>query len=239
MAAWTNMLLFGATGPLKTPTGTCATALESLDIACDSIRSRNVKVAVVGGTDDLQEELSTEFSNMKATMVAQQELAKGYLPSQMSRPTASSRAGFVESAGCGIQIVMSAELALQMGLPIYAVVAHTQLAGDGVGRSVPAPGQGILTAARETHAAAQSPLLDLQYRRSRLERELATIEEWRQSQYANTSPASGVGRRPRTTRWSSRKRLAEKQVPNGCGMATSASSIHPSHPCEPPWQCGG
>ncbi|KAH8167434.1 hypothetical protein CIB48_g833 [Xylaria polymorpha] len=192
MAAWTNMLLFGATGPLKTPTGTCATALESLDIACDSIRSRNVKVAVVGGTDDLQEELSTEFSNMKATMVAQQELAKGYLPSQMSRPTASSRAGFVESAGCGIQIVMSAELALQMGLPIYAVVAHTQLAGDGVGRSVPAPGQGILTAARETHAAAQSPLLDLQYRRSRLERELATIEEWRQSQYANTSPASGV-----------------------------------------------
>ncbi|KAI0185020.1 hypothetical protein EV127DRAFT_373822 [Xylaria flabelliformis] len=190
MAAWTNMLLFGATGPLKTPTGTCATAIESLDIACDSIRSRSVKVAVVGGTDDLQEELSTEFSNMKATMVAQQELAKGFLPSQMSRPTASSRAGFVESAGCGVQIVMSAELALQMGLPIYAVVAHTQLAGDGVGRSVPAPGQGILTAARETPAAAQSPLLDFQYRRSRLEREFAIIEEWRQSHYAGTLPTS-------------------------------------------------
>ncbi|KAI0468362.1 putative fatty acid synthase alpha subunit FasA [Xylaria cf. heliscus] len=190
MAAWTNMLLFGATGPLKTPTGTCATAIESLDIACDSIRSRNVKVAVVGGTDDLQEELSTEFSNMKATMVAQKELAKGFLPSQMSRPTASSRAGFVESAGCGVQIVMSAELALQMGLPIYAVVAHTQLAGDGVGRSVPAPGQGVLTAARETHAAAQSPLLDFHYRRSRLERELALIEEWRQSQYDGTLPTS-------------------------------------------------
>ncbi|KAI3331981.1 putative fatty acid synthase alpha subunit FasA [Xylariaceae sp. AK1471] len=186
MAAWTNMLLFGATGPLKTPTGTCATAIESLDIACDSIRSRSVKVALVGGTDDLQEELSTEFSNMKATMVAQQEIAKGFLPSQMSRPTASSRAGFVESAGCGVQIVMSAELALQMGLPIYAIVAYTQLAGDGVGRSVPAPGQGILTAARETHAASQSPLLDFHYRRSRLEQEFAMIEEWRLSQYAGT-----------------------------------------------------
>ncbi|KAJ3579754.1 hypothetical protein NPX13_g812 [Xylaria arbuscula] len=184
MAAWTNMLLFGATGPLKTPTGTCATAIESLDVACESIRSRNVKVAVVGGTDDLQEELSTEFSNMKATMVAQQELAKGYLPSQMSRPTATSRAGFVESAGCGVQLVMSAELAIQMGLPIYGVVAYTQLAGDGVGRSVPAPGKGVLTAARESPAALQSPLLDFRYRRSKLEQELAIIEEWRLSQYA-------------------------------------------------------
>ncbi|KAI3333105.1 putative fatty acid synthase alpha subunit FasA [Ustulina deusta] len=189
MAAWTNMLLFGATGPLKTPTGTCATAVESLDIACDSIRSRGVKVALVGGTDDLQEELSTEFSNMKATMVAQQEIAKGFLPSQMSRPTASSRAGFVESAGCGVQIVMSAELALQMGLPIYGVVAYTQMAGDGVGRSVPAPGKGILTAAREAHGASQSPLLDFHYRRSKLEQEFATIEEWRLSQYAGTPDA--------------------------------------------------
>ncbi|KAI8628005.1 putative fatty acid synthase alpha subunit FasA [Xylariaceae sp. FL1651] len=186
MAAWTNMLLFGATGPIKTPTGTCATAVESLDNACEGIRSRHIKAALVGGTDDLQEELSTEFSNMKATMVAEQEIAKGFLPSQMSRPTASSRAGFVESAGCGIQIVMSAELALQMGLPIYAIVAYTQLAGDGVGRSVPAPGQGILTAARETQAASQSPLLNFPYRRSRLEQEIAAIEGWRQSQLAGT-----------------------------------------------------
>ncbi|KAI0412189.1 putative fatty acid synthase alpha subunit FasA [Xylaria grammica] len=193
MAAWTNMLLFGATGPLKTPTGTCATAVESLDIACDSIRSRGVKVALVGGTDDLQEELSTEFSNMKATMVSQQELAKGFLPSQMSRPTASSRAGFVESAGCGVQIVMSAELALEMGLPIYGVVAYTQLAGDGVGRSVPAPGKGVLTAAREASAASQSPLLDFHYRRSKIEQELATIEEWRASQYASGPDASHTG----------------------------------------------
>ncbi|KAI0523889.1 putative fatty acid synthase alpha subunit FasA [Xylaria bambusicola] len=189
MAAWTNMLLFGATGPLKTPTGTCATAIESLDVACESIRSRSVKVAIVGGTDDLQEELSTEFSNMKATMVAQQELAKGYLPSQMSRPTATSRAGFVESAGCGVQIVMSAELALQMGLPIYGVVAYTQLAGDGVGRSVPAPGKGVLTAARESPGALQSPLLDFRYRRSKLEDEFAMIEEWRLSQYAGAQNA--------------------------------------------------
>jgi len=184
------MLLFGATGPIKTPTGTCATSVESLDIACEDIRSRRVKVAIVGGVDGLEEEPSTEFSNMKATMVAQKELAKGFLPSEMSRPMVPSRAGFVESQGAGVQIVMSAELALQMGLPIYGVIAYSQMAGDGVGRSVPAPGQGVLTAARETPTASQSPLLDLQYRRSRLEQEMATIEAWRLSQLAGTSQAS-------------------------------------------------
>ncbi|KAI1179931.1 putative fatty acid synthase alpha subunit FasA [Nemania sp. FL0916] len=192
MAAWTNMLLFGASGPIKTPTGTCATSVESLDNACESIRSRRVKVALVGGTDDLQEEVSYEFSNMKATAIGDQELAKGFLPSQVSRPTASSRAGFVESEGCGVQIVMSAELALQMGLPIYAVVAYTQMAGDGVGRSVPAPGQGVLTAARETPTAWQSPFLDLKYRQSRLEHDIATIEGWRLSQLGDASVKIGA-----------------------------------------------
>ncbi|KAK9424304.1 putative beta-ketoacyl-[acyl-carrier-protein] synthase I [Seiridium unicorne] len=187
MAAWTNMLLFGATGPIKTPTGTCATAIESLDNACEGIRSRRVKVALVGGTDDLQEEVSHEFTNMKATVVAEEEIAKGFLPAQMSRPMTSSRAGFVESAGCGVQIVTSAELALQMGLPIYCVVAYSQMAGDGVGRSVPAPGQGIMTAARETAAAAQSPLLDLGYRRSKLERDLETMEGRRLPPLADTT----------------------------------------------------
>ncbi|ETS77644.1 hypothetical protein PFICI_09706 [Pestalotiopsis fici W106-1] len=191
MAAWTNMLLFGATGPIKTPTGTCATSVESLDNACEGIRSRRVKVALVGGTDDLREEVSHEFSNMKATMMGDAELAKGFLPSQTSRPTASSRAGFVESGGCGVQIVMSAELALEMGLPIYAVVAYTQMAGDSIGRSVPAPGKGVLTAARELPLAIQSPLLDTKYRRSRLEHEIATIEHWRLSQLAGTSLTGG------------------------------------------------
>ncbi|KAK0628755.1 putative fatty acid synthase alpha subunit FasA [Bombardia bombarda] len=193
MAAWTNMLLFGATGPIKTPTGTCATSVESLDNACEGIKSRRVKVALVGGTDDLQEEVAHEFSNMKATMVSEAETAKGYLPSQMSRPTASSRAGFVESAGCGVQIVMSAELALRMGLPIYAIVAYTQMAGDNVSRSVPAPGQGVLTAARESPAATRSPLLDIHYRRSRLEQELAFIEVWKRAQLASSTSAHSKG----------------------------------------------
>jgi fatty acid synthase subunit alpha, fungi type len=184
MAAWTNMLILGAAGPIKTPSGTCATAVESLDTACEAILSGHAKAAIVGGVDDFGEEASHEFSNMKATSHAEEETAKGRLPSEMSRPTATSRAGFMEAAGCGVQIVMSAELALEMNVPIHGVIAYSQLAGDGVGRSIPAPGQGVLTAAREASAAARSPLLDLHYRRERLDEQLAEIRVWRQAKLA-------------------------------------------------------
>ena len=59
----------------------------------------------------------------------------------------------------GMQILMDAALAVQMGVPIYAVVALTNTATDGEGRSVPAPGQGILTTAREARRTFESPVL--------------------------------------------------------------------------------
>jgi fatty acid synthase subunit alpha len=190
MAAWTNMLIFGASGPIKTPTGTCATAVESLDSACEAIQSRRVRVALVGGVDDFAEEMSHEFANMKATSNGKNETEAGSLPSEMSRPMATSRAGFMESAGCGVQIVMTAELALEMGLPIYGIVAYTQLAADGVGRSLPAPGQGVLTAAKEAPSTAESPLLSLPYRRAKLQEDLAEIDRWRISQRDTMLPSS-------------------------------------------------
>ncbi|EKG22538.1 Beta-ketoacyl synthase [Macrophomina phaseolina MS6] len=112
--AWSNMLLLSSAGPIRSPSGTCATAIESLDIACEALRTGGAKMAIVGGTDDFQEELSYEFGNMKATASSVAEMAAGRLPREMSRPTASSRAGFVESAGCGVQILMTAELALKV-----------------------------------------------------------------------------------------------------------------------------
>lgn len=179
IGAWTNMLLMASSGPIKSPSGTCATAVESLDIGCEAILNGKAKMAIVGGSDDFQEEMSCEFGNMNATCSSEDQLGADRLPSEMSRPMTSSRGGFVESAGCGVQIVMNAELALEMGLPIYAVVAYTQMAGDKVGRSVPAPGQGLLTAAREACGARDSPILDLNYRRSNLREIVADIERWR------------------------------------------------------------
>ncbi|PYI04677.1 hypothetical protein BO78DRAFT_347251 [Aspergillus sclerotiicarbonarius CBS 121057] len=177
MDAWANMLLMGAAGPIKSPSGTCATAIESLDTACEGIQSGKVKIALVGGTDDLQEEMSYEFANMKATANTVEELERGRTPREISRPTASSRAGFVESAGCGVQLLMTAQLALEMGVPIYGIVAYSQMAGDKIGRSVPAPGKGILTAAREATAASLSPLLDVQFRQKQFEQMRAQIQQ--------------------------------------------------------------
>ena len=184
IGAWTNMLLLASTGPIKSPVGTCATAVESLDIGCEAIRSGRAKVAFVGGSDDFQEEMSYEFANMKATASAVEHLKAGRLPSEMSRPTTSSRQGFVESAGAGVQMIMNAELALKMGLPVYAIITHTQMAGDGIGRSVPAPGQGVLTAARESPDASSSPLLDLDSRRAQLFSIISDTESLRQQRLA-------------------------------------------------------
>ena len=179
VGAWTNMLLMASSGPIKSPSGTCATAVESLDVGCEAIQTGKAKMAIVGGSDDFQEEMSTEFGSMKATASSDEQTAMDRLPSEMSRPMTTSRSGFVESAGCGVQVIMNAELALEMGLPIYAIVAYTQMAGDKVGRSVPAPGRGLLTAAREARGAQDSPVLDLDYRKDNLREIVADIEKWR------------------------------------------------------------
>lgn len=70
-----------------------ATALQSLEIACDTILSGKAKVMIAGGFDDISEEGSFEFANMKATSNAETEFAMGREPDEMSRPATSSRAG--------------------------------------------------------------------------------------------------------------------------------------------------
>ena len=55
IAAWVNMLIMSSNGPIRTPVGACATAIESLDNAYDLIISGKAKLCLVGGVDDLQE----------------------------------------------------------------------------------------------------------------------------------------------------------------------------------------
>ena len=182
VGAWVNMLVLGSTGPIKSPVGACATSIESLDIGCETIITGKADMCFVGGTDDFNEELSQEFANMEATSNSHDEFSKGRTPTEMSRPTASTRAGFMESQGAGVQIIASAELALKMGLPIYGIVASTALASDKIGRSVPAPGQGILTNAREVSSLYPSPLLDINYRRSQIEHATNELHNWHNMQ---------------------------------------------------------
>ncbi|GAD95795.1 fatty acid synthase alpha subunit FasA, putative, partial [Paecilomyces variotii No. 5] len=182
MSAWVNMLLLSSTGPIKTPVGACATAVESVDIGYETIVEGKARVCFVGGFDDFQEEGSYEFANMKATSNAEDEFAHGRTPQEMSRPTTTTRSGFMESQGCGMQVIMSAQLALDMGVPIYAILGLTTTATDKIGRSVPAPGQGVLTTARENPGKFPSPLLDIKYRRRQLELRKNQIKQWQESE---------------------------------------------------------
>jgi len=182
MSAWVNMLLMSSTGPIKTPVGACATAVESIDIGYETIVEGKARVCFVGGFDDFQEEGSYEFANMKATSNAEDEFAHGRTPREMSRPTTTTRNGFMESQGCGMQVIMSAQLALEMGVPIYGIIGLTATATDKTGRSVPAPGQGILTTARENPAKFPSPLLDIKYRKRQLDMRKKQIKQWQESE---------------------------------------------------------
>jgi fatty acid synthase subunit beta len=106
-------------------TYTSATALQSLEIASDTILSGKAKVMIAGGFDDISEEGSYEFANMKATSNAETEFAMGREPTEMSRPATTSRAGFMEAQGTGVHIVMSAKTALELGAPIRGILAFT------------------------------------------------------------------------------------------------------------------
>ena len=180
MSAWVNMLLLSSSGPIRTPVGACATSLESLDLGVDTIISGKAKFCLVGGFDDMTEGTSFEFANMKATVNAEQEFLKGRSPKEMSRPATTTRGGFVESHGCGLQVITTAELALTMGLPVYGVIAWTGTASDKISRSVPAPGSGILTNVREDTSGPLPPLFNLQTRRRRLELRRKQIEDFRE-----------------------------------------------------------
>jgi fatty acid synthase subunit alpha len=182
MSAWVNMLLMSSTGPIKTPVGACATAVESIDIGYDTIVEGKARVCFVGGFDDFQEEGSYEFANMKATSNAEDEFSHGRTPKEMSRPTTTTRNGFMESQGCGMQVIMDAKLALDMGLPIYGVLGFTATATDKIGRSVPAPGKGVLTTAREQASKFPSPLLDIKYRKRQMDLRRKQIKQWQESE---------------------------------------------------------
>jgi len=63
-----------------------------LEIACDTILSGKVELMVAGGFDDISEEGSYEFANMKVTSNAETEFAMGCEPTETSHP-AMTRAG--------------------------------------------------------------------------------------------------------------------------------------------------
>jgi fatty acid synthase subunit alpha, fungi type len=85
--------------------GACATAVQSVEVGVDTIQSGKAKIVFVGGYDDFGEEGSYEFAQMKATSNSAEEVDAGREPREMSRPASSTRSGFMEAHGAGVQVL--------------------------------------------------------------------------------------------------------------------------------------
>ncbi|KAJ1821790.1 fatty acid synthase alpha subunit Lsd1 [Coemansia sp. RSA 2675] len=189
--AWVNMLLISSAGPVKPVVGACATSVLSIDAAIETIQSGKAKVMIAGGVDDFAEESSVEFANMGATSNSVEEFASGRTPSEMCRPCTSTRNGFMEGQGGAMVTLMSAAAAIEFGAPIYGIIAMSGTATDKQGQSVPAPGKGVLTSARESSKGNPPPrLLNFDYRRRQLQRELSALEARKQEELADLADAA-------------------------------------------------
>lgn len=145
IAAWVNMLLLGVCGPIITPVQACATSAVSLILGEQMIMNGECEVVYIGGVEDFAEFGYANFIRMGATNNTVNDLAHGRTdPREHSRPTTSTRNGFVEGQGSAVQIMTTAYNALRYGLPIYGIVGCSQICCDGIGKSIPSPGKGIL-----------------------------------------------------------------------------------------------
>lgn len=152
-AAYPAMTFYGGAGPMVHPVAACATAAVSVEVGMDLILAGKAEIIVAGGADDLCPEGARGFADMQATIDAETRATRGLEPSQASRPCDARRGGFVESQGGGALILARADVAVRMGLPIHGVVAGAWSFGDGLQRSVPAPGPGLAVVAGPLKAA--------------------------------------------------------------------------------------
>ena len=151
-AAWVVQSLIGSYGPMVHPVAACATAAISIEEAVDKVLGGKASFIVAGGFDDFGEEGAIGFADMAATCDTDDMLARAIPPREMSRPNDRRRRGFVEAQGGGTVLVARADLAVAVGLPIYAVVALARSYADGIHKSIPAPGPGVMAVAAERKA---------------------------------------------------------------------------------------
>ncbi|GMV44568.1 MAG: hypothetical protein AMXMBFR64_62840 [Myxococcales bacterium] len=155
VAAYVVQSYVGSYGPMAHPVGACATAAISLEEARDKILAGKADFVVAGGYDDIGAEGMVGFADMNATASTDDMLAMGLGPDQMSRANDVRRRGFVEAQGGGTLLLARGDVALALGLPVHGVLAWAGSFGDGIHKSIPAPGMGALAAAM---GGADSPL---------------------------------------------------------------------------------
>ncbi|SDS39876.1 type I polyketide synthase [Corynebacterium timonense] len=148
VAAHVMQSLVGGYGSMIHPVGACATAAVSIEEAVDKIAVGKADFVVAGGIDDVQVESLEGFGQMNATAETAAMTAKGISERFISRANDRRRGGFLEAEGGGTVLIARGSVAAQLGLPVRAVIAYASSFGDGAHTSIPAPGLGVLGAAR-------------------------------------------------------------------------------------------
>jgi fatty acid synthase len=148
VAAHVMQSYLGGYGSTVQPVAACATAAISVEEAYDKIRLGKASVVIAGGYDDYNAESLAGFADMSATADTAKLADAGVEPRHMSRPNDRRRGGFVEAQGGGTVLVVRGDIALELGLPVRAVVGWAGSFSDGTHTSIPAPGLGLVGAAR-------------------------------------------------------------------------------------------
>lgn len=146
-AAYVVQGYIGSYGAMSHPVGACATAAVSLEEGIDKILAGRADFVVAGGFDDIGPEGAIGFADMGATADTDALLAMGLEPTEFSRANDTRRRGFVEAQGGGTVLLTRADIARDLALPVYGVLAYAGTFGDGIQQSIPAPGLGALAAA--------------------------------------------------------------------------------------------
>lgn len=171
------MLLLSSSGPNIPAVGVCSTAIESMGVGYDLITTGKAKTVLVGGRDWISKDVSNEFTNMKPTISAEEDIACDRSTKEMSRPPIPTGKGFVESEGYGIQVLTTTKLALEMGLPIHGIVALAHITFDKSDRSLPAPVQRILTCQETVNTQFDHPHLNMAYRKRCIQLRVAELNK--------------------------------------------------------------
>ncbi len=187
--AYATSAYVGSYGPMSHPVAACATAALSLEDALDKITLGKCDVVMAGGWDDLSAEGVIGFGDMNATADTDKMLALGLAPDQMSRANDLRRRGFVEAQGGGALLLARGDVALRLGLPVYGVLAYAASFGDGINRSIPAPGIGCLAAAL---GGSDSPLARALARFGLTADEIALVSKHDTSTQANDPNESAI-----------------------------------------------
>ena len=113
----------GSYGAMIHPVGACATAAVSVEEGVDKIRLGKAEFVVAGGYDDLTLEAIIGFGDMVGHGRHRDDARQGHQRLEVLARQRSSPARVRRGQGGGTILLARGDLALEMGLPVMAVVA--------------------------------------------------------------------------------------------------------------------